>query len=227
MFDISIWIEELVKKIKTEFKDNLFFIGYQGSFRRGEATDDSDIDIVVILNKLSIEELAKYKNIINTMPKSEKACGFICGKQELQNWSKYELFQLYNDTKSVYGDIHQLIPQITQNDAVIAAKIGAENIYHFACHNFLYSNDCKQALKCLYKNIVFVVKAKYFAQNGEYILTKKEMCTRLCGMEKEILDIAVKPDIIDGFSPEQIEESYALLIDFCSGIINNTANKFD
>ena len=60
----------------------------QGSYNRGEATPKSDIDLIVILETITFENLKTYKNIINSMPYKEKACGFISGKKEIQNWSK-------------------------------------------------------------------------------------------------------------------------------------------
>ena len=219
MFDINLWLTEISTKVKNTFKENLLFIGYQGSYRRGEETKTSDIDMVVILNNLGLDELTKYKNIVKSMPQNAKACGFICGKDELKNWSGYELFQLYNDTKAIYGQMKDLIPEITTNDARIAAKIGAQNVYHMACHSYLYNKDPKSVLKNLYKSIVFVIKAEYFAQTGEYILAKKDLYEKLNSEEKEIIMPALNPDIIDNYTQEQLEEGYGRLIKFCSYII--------
>ena len=219
MFDINLWLTEISTKVKNTFKENLLFIGYQGSYRRGEETKTSDIDMVVILNNLGLDELTKYKNIVKSMPQNEKACGFICGKDELKNWSGYELFQLYNDTKAIYGQMKDLIPEITTNDARIAAKIGAQNVYHMACHSYLYNKDLKSVLKNLYKSVVFVIKAEYFAQTGEYILAKKDLYEKLNSEEKEIIMPALNPDIIDNYTQEQLEEGYDRLIKFCSYII--------
>ena len=219
MFDINLWLTEISTKVKNTFKENLLFIGYQGSYRRGEETKNSDIDMVVILNNLGLDELTKYKNIVKSMPQNAKACGFICGKDELKNWSGYELFQLYNDTKAIYGQMKDLIPEITTNDARIAAKIGAQNVYHMACHSYLYNKDLKSVLKNLYKSVVFVIKAEYFAQTGEYILAKKDLYEKLNSEEKEIIMPALNPDIIDNYTQEQLEEGYDRLIKFCSYII--------
>ena len=219
MFDINSWLVEISEKCKNIFDENLVFIGYQGSYRRGEATETSDIDMVVVLKNLGINELCAYKKIIKSMPSSDKACGFICSKDGLKNWSKYELFRLYYDTMAIYGDMKELIPEITPQDAKTAAKIGAENIYHFACHSFLYGSNPKEALKDLLKGIVFVIQAKYFFETGEFVLTKKELYSKLDGVEKQLLYQALNKDNIDDFSIEQTEKSYSMLIDFCSTII--------
>ena len=82
-FDINSWCELFAGKAQKTFGEKLLFIGLQGSYKRGEADDNSDIDIVVILKDLKITDLDKYKSIINSMPNKEKACGFIGGENEV------------------------------------------------------------------------------------------------------------------------------------------------
>ena len=50
MVDIKNWIVEFVNKVEYTFDKRVWFIGLQGSYGRGEATDISDIDVVVILD---------------------------------------------------------------------------------------------------------------------------------------------------------------------------------
>ena len=78
--DIQNWLQNITVKLRKEFAERVLFIGYQGSYKRGEATPDSDIDLVVILDYLTLEDLRVYKGIIRSMPQCEKACGFISGK---------------------------------------------------------------------------------------------------------------------------------------------------
>ena len=85
-FFIDDWVDKLVSKIKNEYGDRVAFIGLQGSYKRKEASDSSDIDIVVILNELTMQDLKKYRVIISQMPYKEKACGFISGQSEILNW---------------------------------------------------------------------------------------------------------------------------------------------
>lgn len=102
-FDIQIWLQELTLKLLDNFNDRVKFIGIQGSYARQEANENSDIDVVIILDKLSFTDLREYKKIVKTMAYSEKACGFISGEKEIYNWPKHDLFQLLNDTISLYG----------------------------------------------------------------------------------------------------------------------------
>ena len=49
-FDINIWMKRYLDELKSLFGSRLMFVGLQGSYGRGEATDNSDIDAVVILS---------------------------------------------------------------------------------------------------------------------------------------------------------------------------------
>ena len=47
MFDINNWLNIVLEKLQEKFAENLLFVGLQGSYNRGEATDSSDIDLIV------------------------------------------------------------------------------------------------------------------------------------------------------------------------------------
>ncbi len=190
IFSIDNWINELVLKIKNEYGGRLDFIGLQGSYRRKEASDNSDIDIVVILNKLTIQDLKKYRAIISKMPYKEKACGFISGKSEIIGWEKSDLFQFYYDTQPIYGSIDYLLPLIDKEDIRRAIKIGACNLYHVCCHNFIYENN-PEILSELYKSVFYILQAKYFYKTNKYINSKIDLAKLLNGTDKEILDICM------------------------------------
>lgn len=189
-FFIDDWIDELVSKIKNEYGDRVAFIGLQGSYKRKEANDSSDIDIVVILNELTMQDLKKYRFIISQMPYKEKACGFISGKSEIIGWEKSDLFQFCYDTQPIYGSIDYLLPLINKADIKHAIKIGACNLYHACCHNFLYENS-SEILSALYKSSFFILQAKYFDETNLYLSSKNELVNQLNGLDKEILNICM------------------------------------
>mgnify|MGYP003424417177 CR=1 FL=1 len=43
------WLHQFKEKLLNEFGESIQFIGLQGSRARNEATENSDIDVVVIL----------------------------------------------------------------------------------------------------------------------------------------------------------------------------------
>ena len=57
MIDISAWMNTFLKALNDTFGDRVWFVGLQGSYGRGEATQTSDIDVVVILNASSAKDI--------------------------------------------------------------------------------------------------------------------------------------------------------------------------
>lgn len=87
---------------------------------------------------MSVEDLNQYRAIVKNMPCPEKACGFISGKKEIISWPQRDVFQLINDTNALYGDINTIVPEIP-NEVIVAATINnSANLYHMACHCYLY-----------------------------------------------------------------------------------------
>ena len=140
-FNVDEWCAGFLRKLKDAFGGGLVFVGLQGSRGRGEASEESDVDLVVVLKELSPRELGLYAEAVASMPFAEKACGFICGEEELRAWSASELFLLYHDTAPLYGSLDFIVPLIGDGAAEKALKDGACAIYHGCCHNRLYEKS--------------------------------------------------------------------------------------
>lgn len=216
LFDLKNWLKDLQTKIQEEFDGDLLFMGYQGSYRRNEAEASSDIDIVVILNSLTLEDLKKYKQIVQNMPYKEKCCGFICGKDEIANWSKSDIFQFYYETENLFGNIKDIITPPTAADIKITIKTGVETLYHMACHSFLYDKNPQESLIHLYKMPFFILQAKYFLILNKYIPTKKELLNYVKDKDRIILETCITRKHIQNSDNRRIEELYELLILWCS-----------
>lgn len=186
MIDIEKYIAVFQQKLLQTFGKELFFFGIQGSYARGEATENSDIDVVVILNELTSERLLQYNNMVDTLPFREKLCGFVSGKQELLHWIPFELFQFYYDTKAIFGTLDCLFPLLKEQDIKMAVKSGACTIYHSCCHNMIHEKSI-EIVKALYKSAVFVMQAKYFLKTAQYSSTKKELLEKVNNEDKKIL----------------------------------------
>ena len=161
-------------------------MGLQGSYGRGEATEASDIDVVVILDELTASDIQTYNTMLDTLPNRELICGFLSGKKELLNWEPSDLFQFYYDTKPLKGILEELLP--VDNDAVDRAiKIGVCNIFHGCVHNMLYEKS-DEILRELYKSASFVVQAICFRQTGTYIRHQKDLLAFISPDERVIVD---------------------------------------
>ena len=67
MIDINIWMQDFLQVLNETFPNRVWFVGLQGSFARGEATETSDIDIVVILDELSAGDIQTYNAMLDTL----------------------------------------------------------------------------------------------------------------------------------------------------------------
>lgn len=161
------------------------FVGVQGSYRRGEQHNESDIDAVVILDTLFFDDLTEYKEVLLTMPENDKACGFISGKQELINWPKHELFQFKQDTRPFYRTLHELLPDIEDKDVADSIEISAPGIYHLCGHTAVHEPSNIDVIKSMYKGAFFILQALHYLRSGDYI-SKKKNCQKSCMTMNEL-----------------------------------------
>ena len=174
MIDINTWSNDFLQKLNERFASRVWFVGLQGSYGRGEATETSDIDVVVILDELSAVDIQSYQEMLDTLPYRELICGFLSGKNEILNWEPSDLFQFYHDTTPIKGSLDDLFPLIDQTAIERAIKIGACNIYHGCVHNLLHEKS-EEILKGLYKAASFVAQAIVFKQTGNYIKRQSQL----------------------------------------------------
>ena len=191
MVDINAWLDEFLQKLNETFKSRVWFVGLQGSYGRGEATETSDIDVVVILNEFTVADIQAYNQLLDTLPHRELICGFVSGKDEILNWEPADLFQFYHDTTPIKGSLDELLPKIDSVAVDRAIKIGACNIYHGCVHNMLHTKN-EDILKGLYKAASFVVQAIVFKQTGSYIKHQNQLLQESLPEERIVLETFLK-----------------------------------
>ena len=174
MIEIHDWLNGFLKALNDTFAERVWFVGLQGSYGRGEATETSDIDLVVILDELGVADIQAYHAMLDALPHRELICGFLSGKNELLHWEPSDLFQFYYDTKPIKGSLDALLPLLDSEAVNRAIKIGACNIFHGCVHNMLYEKS-EDILKGLYKAASFVVQAIVFKQTGAYVIHQKDL----------------------------------------------------
>jgi hypothetical protein len=173
--------------LNETFANRVWFVGLQGSYGRGEATEASDIDIVVILDELTALDIQKYNAMLDALPNRELICGFLSGKNELMKWEPSDLFQFYYDTTPIKGSLDELLTVIDDAAVGRAIKIGACNIYHGCVHNMLHEKS-EDILRGLYKSASFVVQAIVFRQTGKYVKHQKELLSLAAPDEQAIVN---------------------------------------
>ena len=188
MVDITTWMNDFLQNLNHTFENRVWFVGLQGSYGRGEATETSDIDVVVILDELSAMDIQTYNKMLDTLPHRELICGFLSGKDDIMNWEPSDLFQFCYDTTPIKGSLDEVMAVVDENAVNRAIKIGACNIFHGCIHNMLHEKN-EDILRGLYKSASFVVQAIVFKQTGNYIKHQEELLTVATHNEQVIINI--------------------------------------
>ena len=191
MIDITTFMNTFLQRLTETFGGRVWFVGLQGSYGRGEATETSDIDVVVILDVLSASDIGAYHAMLDTLTHRELICGFVSGKKELLCWEPSDLFQFYYDTTPIQGSLDELLTIIDEAALCRAIKIGACNIYHGCVHNMLHEKS-EDVLRGLYKSASFVVQAIAFRQTGKYIKYQQDLLGVVSADEQKIIETFLK-----------------------------------
>lgn len=224
MVQIQEWMQKFVETVKEIFKERIVCIGLQGSYGRGEASEDSDIDVVVILDALTVEDLEMYDGAIAKLPARELVCGFVSGKQELENWEKSDLFQFYHDTEPIVGNLDFLLPQIDQEAVRRAVRIGTCNIYHMCVHNFLHEKST-EILKGLYKSAVFVIQAVCYETTGIYRRRRIELLKLTAAEERKILETGMLLKSRQEITETEFREFSSMLLEWSGRLIRRYSDS--
>ena len=187
VIDITCWMQNFLLALNESFENRVWFVGLQGSYGRGEATETSDIDVVVIIDELSAMDIQTYNDMLDTLPHRELICGFLSGKAEIMNWEPSDLFQFCHDTTPIKGSLDEVMALVDETAVNRAIKIGVCNIYHGCAHNMLHEKS-EDILRGLYKSASFVVQAIAFKQTGSYISHQKELLQVVSFDERVIVE---------------------------------------
>lgn len=214
MFQLEKYIKDLICECKNIFGERLLYVGLQGSYLRKEAHENSDIDIMVIIDDMTVRDLNDYQNVLMLIGYFEKSCGFICGKEELQNWNPLEICQLLHTTKDYYGKLKDFIPSYTYEDERNYVKLSLGNLYHELCHRYIHSDKKKNEyiLPMTCKSIFFIIQNIYYLNSGIFITTKQELLECVKEEDKRILKMT---ELLKNSSEYNFDEVFADIFQWC------------
>ena len=199
MFDLNTYLNDLISACKSAFGSRLLYVGLQGSYLRGEANENSDIDIMLILDSLTVKDMNVYRGVLESIGYFEKSCGFICGKGELSRWNPLEICQLKNTTKDLYGTLYEYLPDATREDEINYVKLSLGNLYHELCHRYIHAdrdyNSAKFRAAC--KGLFFIIQNLHYLESGVFVSTKKALTEQVSAEDRRMLNMADLPDDYD------------------------------
>lgn len=222
MFQAEKYLQEITTSMKEAFGQRLLYVGLQGSYMRGEATETSDIDIMVVLKDLAKKDLDVYREIILDLPDHEKSCGFICGRDELTGWNPMELCHLVHTTKDYYGNLSELLPKYSNQDIYHYIKVSLGNMYHELCHRYIHADRMKnyQALPFTYKGVFFILQNIYYLKTGVFCISKNDLLGMLENEDKEIMEISMS---IASEEEYDFEQAFETLFQWCQRMLSEFA----
>lgn len=192
MFDLNHYLETLITACKRFFGGRLLYVGLQGSYLRGEAHENSDIDVMVVIENLSVSDMAEYRAILKQIGSYEKSCGFLCGKEELSGWNPLEICHLLHTTKDLYGTLNLLLPKATRADEINYVKLSLGNVYHELCHRYIHADEKtnKANFRVLCKNFFFLIQNLHYLESGTFINTQKELKEYVSASDRTVLELS-------------------------------------
>ena len=193
MVDIEAYMNNLQSRLQAHFGKKHLYLGLQGSYMRGEATEASDIDVMVVLDGLTPSDLEQYKAILHALPEPDKACGFLCGRQELMHWNALEICHLVHSTQDYWGRLCELVPSYTRRDIIQYVKVSMGNLYHELCHAYLHSDGSafEQRFRNSMHTVFFMLQNILYLRTGSFLRSKAEMLRVAEGLDRRVLEQAM------------------------------------
>ncbi len=218
MIRIEEYIDELTDILADAFGERLVYIGLQGSYLRNEATENSDIDIMAVIDDISVEDLDTYRQALVSIGNFDKSCGFICGRADLSHWNPLELCHLLNTTKDYYGELKNLVPAYTMEDERNYVKFSLNNLYHEICHRYIHAdrehNISRLPVTC--KSVFYIVQHLHYLRTGNFVPTKRELLECVQDEDKAVLELSVSLRNDDGYN---FDRAFSLLFRWCQSAL--------
>ena len=218
--DIKDYTERLTDELKTKFGDRLLYVGLQGSYLRSEATPDSDIDIMLVLDEIHAKDLSVYRGILEELGEYDRACGFVCGRDELLNWFPEEICHVLHTTGDIYGKLNEIVPEYSKKDVADYIKMSVGNLYHMLCHRRIHSEMEKNVYKLplAQRDIFFILQNLYYLEKNNFIMKKTDVASSVKG-----IDLKVWESFSEDITSENLDQHLDLLLDWCNDVLKRTS----
>ena len=216
--DIQAYLSRLIGGLTHTFGDRLLYVGLQGSYLRGEATETSDIDVMVIFDEVDAPTLDTYRELLISVGDYDRSCGFVCSSADMAAWNTPEVCHLLHTTRDLYGRLADFTPAYSREDVIQYVKVSVGNLYHELCHRYIHAsretNQSHLAMTC--KSVFFILQNIHYLKTGSFVATKKELLEALEGDDREILSLSLR--LSEGEFPD-FDNAFAGLLRWCQGTL--------
>lgn len=173
------WLAQFVGRLRNIFGDRLVFVGHSGSWARGEGEPTSDIDSVVVLDRIDSKDLTEYRHIIAGMPDAKRlASGRLVSISEVRTLPPFELMEFFYGCKGLHGTLKGIVEKPTSIDLLEHVRIqGSQNLFD-ARHYLVYPHDLSKVVHRLYHNFkscFYILQSWILLHDGRFLARKDEL----------------------------------------------------
>lgn len=183
-------LKKFVNVMKKAYGKNLVFIIHHGSWATGEANSDSDIDNLVMLEKITKRELAKLRDILNKA-EFEKFTVLLFSRLDMDNFVPFKRHQFYYGTKLLYGKCPLREP--TQEEMIVEIRKIADTVGYWSKFLYTHTHQAENVARKMYwrfKEAIIALKVYVHWKTGEFPVTRKRLKELLNDpKDKEIVEI--------------------------------------
>lgn len=183
-------LRKFVNLMKKTYGKNLVFIIHHGSWATGEANSDSDIDSLVMLEKVTKRELVKLRDILN-QNEFEKFTVLLFSRLDMDNFVPFKRHQFYYGAKLLYGKCPLREP--TQEEMIVEIRKIADTVGYWSKFLFTHQKQAENIARKIYwrfREAIIGLKVYVHWKTGEFPVTKKRLKELLNDpRDKEIVTI--------------------------------------
>jgi predicted nucleotidyltransferase len=186
--EVQILLKKFVNEMKKIYGKNLVFIIHHGSWATGEANPESDVDILVMLEKITKKELVKLRNILNKR-EFEKFTVLLFSRLDMDNFIPFSRQQFHYGAKVLYGKCP--LPEPTREEMLIEIKKIADEVGFWSKYLYTHQKQAENIVRKMYwrfKEAIIALKVYTHWNTGEFPLTKKRL--------KELLNDSKDKEIV-------------------------------
>lgn len=192
---VDAWLTGFLTKLEDKFCDRLVWIGHHGSWARQEAGPESDIDCIVVLDRIEDADLHAFRDIVNSMPDARTlGSGILMSIAELRETPRSYLVQFFYGQRVLYGSLQGIVAPPGPEELITDIRLKADDNLHSARHYLLYPHDLSKAvhkLKYKFKNCFYALQSWLLLTQGKYVPQKNEILEYLDNPDdREVVSVA-------------------------------------
>jgi predicted nucleotidyltransferase len=181
---VDAWLAEFLAKLKEAFGQRLRWVGHHGSWASGEARLESDIDCMVVLDRIDEDDLTAVREAVSSVPRGlestrhtlELASGVLRSVSELRLTPRFALVQYFYGCKVLHGTLDGIVNKPEPRDLLEDIKLKVSEDLIAARHYLIfYPHEDSQSvhkLKYFFKCAFYALQSLVLLTQGKFINRK-------------------------------------------------------